>query len=473
MRRATGVLSVIVAMGLGSTLACGGDDASNASNGDDGGGSDATTDGASAEGGGDSAPPDPTPSPFALDLGSAEVWSVASDPAGNTLVAGESGNLVDSPLAYFAKLDDKGSVLWSKTLGAGDFGDYNIAQSVATDAAGDMVFAGYVKTSQDFGGQSLAGGFAAKWKSDGTLAFVKSISGGATPNAVFVAPSGDVYVAGEFEGSADLGGGTVTSTYWSTFFVHYDSAGNYIASKFYGGGNVYCYSIAVDGSGGIVMTGIFDGSFDFGGGGVSGPTFEGGQEDGWIARLDPTGGYVNAKRLAQAAVGGAYFDATGNVVTAGSFTGTLDLGGGTPLTSAGSTDLFVATLDSSLGVKWAKPFGDASAQGASALAAGKNGEIVVGGVVSGNVDLGTGPLLAGVDAGYGGPFVARFDATGKAIAATAGIASPYGFYMHGVSSPTHLEAVAGGWYGSSFTLGPAMLTEDGGAHEGFVVRLAP
>ena len=133
----------------------------------------------------------------------------------------------------------------------------------------------------------------------------------------------------------------------------------------------------------------------------------------------------------------------------------------------------MATLDSNLGVKWAKPFGDADGQGATAVAPGKNGEIVVGGVVSANVDLGTGPLLAGVDAGNGGPFVARFDATGKAIAATAGIASPYGFYMHGVSSPTHLEAVAGGWYGSSFTFGPAMLTEDGGAHEGFVVRLAP
>ncbi|MDI1482626.1 hypothetical protein [Polyangium sp. y55x31] len=101
----------------------------------------------------------------------------------------------------------------------------------------------------------------------------------------------------------------------------------------------------------------------------------------------------------------------GNIVIAGGFGGTIDLGGG-PLASTGSYDILLAKLTPKGEVVWAKRFGDAAQQQANAVAVDKNGAIYVGGRVFGAVDFGGGVLTS---AGSGDVFVAKFDANGDHV----------------------------------------------------------
>src|SRR5579871_1167393 len=76
----------------------------------------------------------------------------------------------------------------------------------------------------------------------------------------------------------------------------------------------------------------------------------------------------------------------GSVLLAGSFEGTIDLGGG-PLRSAGGDDVFVARLDASGKHLWSKRFGDAHAQHGRAVALDPSGNVVLAGDAQGTLDF--------------------------------------------------------------------------------------
>ncbi|WP_282420943.1 hypothetical protein [Polyangium sp. 15x6] len=98
----------------------------------------------------------------------------------------------------------------------------------------------------------------------------------------------------------------------------------------------------------------------------------------------------------------------GNIVIAGGFGGTIDLGGG-PIASTGGLDILLAKLTPEGEVVWAKRFGDAAQQEATTVAVDKNGAIYVGGRVFGAVDFGGGVQTS---KGADDAFVAKFDASG-------------------------------------------------------------
>lgn len=75
-------------------------------------------------------------------------------------------------------------------------------------------------------------------------------------------------------------------------------------------------------------------------------------------------------------------DIKGNVIVAGGFTGTLDIGTGAR-TSAGWRDVFVAKLDASGAPLWLRTFGDASSQFATDVASDGEGNIIVVGFSEG------------------------------------------------------------------------------------------
>ncbi len=62
------------------------------------------------------------------------------------------------------------------------------------------------------------------------------------------------------------------------------------------------------------------------------------------------------------------------------------------LTSAGSTDLFLAKLDSGGGHVWSKVFGDSGQQSTQgAIATGPSNEVILVGATEGTVNFGAGP----------------------------------------------------------------------------------
>jgi hypothetical protein len=95
---------------------------------------------------------------------------------------------------------------------------------------------------------------------------------------------------------------------------------------------------------------------------------------------------------------GLALDKSGAVVVAGSFGGSVDVGGG-PLVGGGN-DLFTAKLSPSGTHLWSKVAGDATIQNGLAIATDAMGRVFVAGELQGTMDLGVGPTtsMGGFDA---------------------------------------------------------------------------
>jgi PKD repeat protein len=121
-------------------------------------------------------------------------------------------------------------------------------------------------------------------------------------------------------------------------------------------------SIAVDPSGNIYTTGVFEGTADFDPGPATFYLTSTGYTDIFISKLDASGNFVWAKR-----VGGIYddaanfitLDALGNVYTTGYFFGTIDFdpGSSTYNLTAEGQDIYISKLDASGNFVWAKRMG--------------------------------------------------------------------------------------------------------------------
>jgi hypothetical protein len=165
--------------------------------------------------------------------------------------------------------------------------------------------------------------------------------------------------------------------------------------------------IAVDRRGNTIVGATFEGTAHVGGGSF---TSEGGG-DVLIVKLDPRGRLLWARRFGDASLqelGALAVDGEGDVVLAGVTAGTVDFGAG-PL-AGDRLDLFVAKLAPDGRAIWARRFGGAEAEDASAIAAAKDGGVILGGSLEGRVDFG-GPV---VDNHGAFPFLLRLDAAGRA-----------------------------------------------------------
>ncbi len=162
--------------------------------------------------------------------------------------------------------------------------------------------------------------------------------------------------------------------------------------------------VAVDSTGNILVAGSFYGTVDLGGG----PMVSAGEADVFIAEMDPNGAHLWSKRFGDSAnqLGVSIaFDPQNNVVLAGSLVGAADFGGG-PLASAGGSDVFVAKLDSKGDHLWSKRFGDAADQEVTGVTSDATGAVILGGYFAGSLDLGGGTMTAKSSMSDG--FVAKF-----------------------------------------------------------------
>jgi hypothetical protein len=233
---------------------------------------------------------------------------------------------------------------------------------------------------------------------------------------VAVDGSGNVFVTGQFDVSAsgvDFGGGALFSAgAKDVFLVKYASSGAYVWSKRFGGSGFDLGGpVAVDGSGNVIVAGTFDGTIDFGGG----PLTTAGGRDIFVAKFSATGTYLWAKRFGGTSddwVRGIAVDGAGNVVLTGQFLNTISFGGPT-LTSAGFEDIFLAKLSGSDGSHvWSKRFGSSSTTDAGyGVAVDGTGNVAITGFFGQGVDFGGGTIWAqGYDI-----FVAKYSSAGAYI----------------------------------------------------------
>jgi hypothetical protein len=226
--------------------------------------------------------------------------------------------------------------------------------------------------------------------------------------SVAVDGAGNVLLAGDFSGAVDFGGGPLISAGASDISIaKFSATGAHQWSKRFGdASNQYGNVVAADKGGNVVLTGSADGTVDFGGGPLTG----GGGQETFIARFDAAGNHAWSRRFAGFGRVGAAFGGS-NLLVVGSFSGSVDLGGGA-LVTAGASDIYLASFDSLGGALWSKRFGDAGNQYGEAIATDGTGAIFLAGSFGGAVDFGGGPLTSNGGIGSAALYLAKLDASG-------------------------------------------------------------
>jgi fibronectin type 3 domain-containing protein len=337
---------------------------------------------------------------------------IATDTSGNVLVTGYQGSYsVDyggGPQynkggndLFIAKYSSAGSWVWSKTIGGAG---YDQGNAIAADGSGNVFVTGYIGAAAagvDFGGGALVSAglydvFLAKYTASGAFQWAKRFGGSGTDTGMAVATdsSGNVYITGSFEGTANFGGSNLSSSGLRDIFVaKYSATGTHLWSKKFGGsGDEVGYSLAVDAAGAVFLAGKFQGSVNFGGASLT----SAGGDDIFLAKLSGAdGSHVWSKGMGSTssdAALGVDVDGSGNAILTGYFTGSVNLGGA--VLSGSGINVFVAKYNSGGTHIWSKQFGGFDTQIANSVAAGPNGEAIVTGYYAATVDFGTGLLTS-------------------------------------------------------------------------------
>lgn len=338
----------------------------------------------------------------------------------------------------------KSQSIWAKQFG-GTMTDKSNA--IKVDASGNVYSIGTFSGTCDFdpsaatftltssGNQDV---YISKLDASGNFVFAKKFGGTSAEyldDLTFDA-SGNIYLIGEFSTTVDFdpGAGTFTMTAPGTgtdiFVCKLDMNGNFIWAKQMGSpwwdsGN----SIAIDGSGNVVITGDFAttsaGPADF----DPGPgtfTFTsgtgGGNTDIFISKLTSAGAFVWAKQIG--GINGDFgnslkVDNANNIYVGGYFTGTTDFdpnAGTTNLVSLGMEDIYILKLDASGNFIWARNMGSNTVDYCKAIALDGSGNVYSTGSFRGTADFDpsaasyTLASVAGDDI-----FISKLDASGNFV----------------------------------------------------------
>ncbi len=222
--------------------------------------------------------------------------------------------------------------------------------------------------------------------------------------------------------------------------------------------------------GGLVVGGFFSSTVAFG----STTLTSAGSDDAFVARLGATGevlwvvgfGGASVDVVTEVAV-----DGSGAVTAVGFFGGSITIGS-TTLTSAGSRDGFVARFDANGNAEWALRFGGSSVDSAHDVVAAPDGDVIVGGIVSGaatfassvSVPVGSGQgdsdvVVVRLSAAGGIDFLERLGGTDQ---------ESFGGLAVGPSG----EVFVGGTFASSTMTIASSTVVNVGAKDGFVAELA-
>jgi len=256
---------------------------------------------------------------------------------------------VSSHDVFIAKYDGTGDLKWVQKAG-GVLND--IAYGITVDSAGFVFITGYFQSSASFGTINVTSAgngdiFIAKYDPF-LLKWDWVINNGSAGTEIgtdlAVDKNGNIYVTGIFDGSINFSGTTLSGKGGNDIFVaKYNSAGTLAWVRSAGGtGNDESLGLALDASGNAYVTGSFNSvaSFD------QLSFISVGMRDTFIAKYSTNGtvqwvqraGSIDNDEGKDIAI-----DAGNNIYITGYFTG-INLFGSTPVTSAGSGDIYIARI---------------------------------------------------------------------------------------------------------------------------------
>ena len=176
------------------------------------------------------------------------------------------------------------------------------------------------------------------------------------------------------------------------FFAKYTSSGDLTwAANISGFGDQAAESIVADNTGNAYITGYFTGKVDFNpGAGKFNLTSSPGTFNSYLLKLDKKGKFVWANNIGgpQDDIGlSLAIDANQVVYATGYFSGTADFGSSTTLTSAGSTDIYVAGYVQSGQLLFAKRAGGVTDDWANSITTDANGFVYLTGYYTGTASF--------------------------------------------------------------------------------------
>ena len=282
-------------------------------------------------------------------------------------------------------------------------------------------------------------------------------NGSATAGSLVVDAEGSAIVAFEGVGSADFGGGALSLPGLEIWIAKLDSAGDHLWSKVFGvgyGAGLNQIGAAAGLAGEVILTGTFTGTIDLGGG----PLTSQGGSDLFVAKLDRDGHLVWNKRFAvnspapQPLGASAVVDAAGDVILSAFAPVGVDFGGGALPYAGGSSDTFIVKLSPSGDHLWSKAIGSSSYDVIGPFAVDPAGRVVLAGLVSAPADLGSGVVLPP------GEFLLALDAAGAVAWARSPFAAGAASFFSSLAVDPAGNVVAAGIFDGQVDLGAGPLT---------------
>lgn len=289
---------------------------------------------------------------------------------------------------------------------------YETALAVRTDAGGNIYTTGRFVGTVDFdpgaGVSNLTSTtsnydvYISKFDAYGNFIWVKQLAAAAGSSSAWnkaddmvIDNQGDLYLSGTFFQTVDFdpGAGVFNLTSGASaesFVLKLNTCGDFIwAQKHGGAGAGTTTDIAIDNANNIYISGPFANTMNIGSFVLTGA----GNWEGYVARMNTAGTFLWAKRIGSSGVD--YFtdvktNSAGAVVLTGLFSNTVDFdpnAGVFNMTSAGSYDAFILTLDASGNLVWAKRTGNAGDDAARKLVITSADDIILMGDYTGTVDF--------------------------------------------------------------------------------------
>lgn len=356
---------------------------------------------------------------------------IALDGSGNVYIAGYfngTASFNTSPAAvnvtsaggqdiFIAKYSNAGALEWVKRFGS-TLNDEAFAITAST--GGEVLFTGMFRGTVAFGGTNLISAgtssidmVLAKMDASGNVFWAQKGGGAGSDygRAIAIDATGNAYITGDFSSSAVFGSVTLTgeSSSQDAFFAKYDASGVLQWAKRGGGAFPdFGTGIQADAAGNVYTTGYFGGNSTFGTLSVT----HGANYDAFIVKFDGNGNALWVKKGGGAGTdyGKAICtDAAGNSYVTGYYEATATFGG-TPLSNAGTTDIFVAYYNSGGDLVAVKGAGGTGGDQGNGVAIDQAGEAYVTGIFRGPATFSSTILQSNtntVDL-----FVAKFGTTG-------------------------------------------------------------
>jgi hypothetical protein len=422
--------------------------------------------------------------------------SIGLDAAGNSYVTGtfygtipfDGNTLISAGVVsiFLVKFDPAGKHVWSKQFGGPN---YLGVQSIAVDAEGSVVLGGLTqKAAISFGGADLPpGAFVAKFTTDGQHVWSKSLGGGpcvevlavSATNAVAFTPQGDVIVGGSFCGDMDVGDGPLSAVGGSTtdgFLAKLrgtDGSGKVAdggwARTFGDSKRQYVSGAKVDAAGSIVVSGGFYGTLDLG----PGPVTSTGGSDIFLAKLFPSGATSWVRTFGGASYEtplGLTLDHLGGPALTGTFSETVDFGGGPIAAKGGSSNGFLAKYTAGNKLQWTTTFGGDAPLNGLCVSADGTGNLFMAGEFQGSLDLGSGPLATSGGT-HNDIFLAKFTNAGT-LTWNRRFGDGDDQQAAGIATTPQGESLIVGDVQGTVDFGLGKLTS-AGTYDGFVARFSP